>query len=384
MAQEKAAMRAYVTGSDHLQYTQLAKGTVQLNATHSNLKQYVMELRIDLHTSIAEVKRKLYTHNGTSIAHMELHLRDQEGTFVCKMLDDARPLGFYGVSNGMEIHVVDTDPFSLSRDGGLDDVSKIEKYRMSEEEYEKRENTLRAYKKKMLAEDPTFRFLPENRKPGGVAPDFLDAECVAGAAVGQRCEVSPGARRGTIMYIGDSVASLNAGYWVGVKLDLPLGKGDGSRGGVKYFDADDKHGVFVRPDLVAVGAFPTLEEEMGLAELGIGADAEAGAGGLASSAAGAGAGASVDVSVPSPTGCATPSGAAAAAAASAGGHGGCSGCGHDRGAAAPAASGSGAPLSTASASAVASKPSVAAKASVAMKARRRGQAEDDDDNDDEL
>jgi len=182
-------MRAYVTGSDHLQYTQLAKGTVQLNATHSNLKQYVMELRIDLHTSIAEVKRKLYTHNGTSIAHMELHLRDQEGTFVCKMLDDARPLGFYGVSNGMEIHVVDTDPFSLSRDGGLDDVSKIEKYRMSEEEYEKRDNTLRAYKKKMLAEDPTFRFLPENRKPGGVAPDFLDAECVAGAAVGQRRSV---------------------------------------------------------------------------------------------------------------------------------------------------------------------------------------------------
>jgi hypothetical protein len=44
---------------------------------------------------------------------------------VCEMPDDDRPLGFYGVRSGMEIHVIDTDPFSLARGGGLDDVSQV-------------------------------------------------------------------------------------------------------------------------------------------------------------------------------------------------------------------------------------------------------------------
>jgi Ubiquitin-like domain len=45
-------------------------------------------------------------------------------------------LGFYGVESGMEIHVVDADPFSMSRGGGLEDVSLVKKYRMSEEDYD--------------------------------------------------------------------------------------------------------------------------------------------------------------------------------------------------------------------------------------------------------
>ncbi len=49
----------------------------------------------------------------------------------------SRPLGYYGVQNGNEIHVVDTDPHSLSRDGGLDDLSQVQKYRMSDEDYDK-------------------------------------------------------------------------------------------------------------------------------------------------------------------------------------------------------------------------------------------------------
>jgi tubulin-specific chaperone B len=351
MAQEKAAMRAYVTGADHLQYTQLADGMVQISATHSNLKQYVMELRLDLHSPISEVKRKLYTHNGSSIEAMELHLRDQSGNFICKMLDDSRPLGYYSVQNGYEIHVVDTDPFSLSRDGGLDDVSKIEKYRMTDEEYEKRENTLRAYKKKMLAQDPNFKFLPENKKPA-VDPDFLTEECVAGAEVGMRCEIQPGSRRGVIAYIGKDVASLAPGYWVGVRLDEPMAKGDGSRGGVSYFDCPDKHGAFVRPDHVAVGNFPTIEEELGLTggegEHKHGEEAHCGCGSEHAAAAAA----SAPADAPSAGAGATAAPEAAAASA------------------APAA--------------VAAAPVVVKKAAN-LKVRRRGQEEGDEgDSDDEL
>ena len=97
----------------------------QLNATHSNLKQYVMELRLDLHTRIRDVKAKLLTHNGTSIEHMLLQLQDSDGTPLRMMDDDDKPLGFYSPQNGMNIHVIDTDPFSLSRDGAWDAVTLL-------------------------------------------------------------------------------------------------------------------------------------------------------------------------------------------------------------------------------------------------------------------
>jgi hypothetical protein len=62
------------------------------------------------------------------------------------MSDDTKKLGFYSVVSGNEIHIIDTDPFSLSRGGGLTDVSLIEKYRMDDEVYEKRANTMREVK----------------------------------------------------------------------------------------------------------------------------------------------------------------------------------------------------------------------------------------------
>ena len=89
-----------------------------LNVTHSNLRQLVQELRFDLHSSIADVKQRLYTFNGSQTGSMELHLKDSSGNLLARMLDESRPLGYYGAASGMNIHVVDNDPFSLSRDGG--------------------------------------------------------------------------------------------------------------------------------------------------------------------------------------------------------------------------------------------------------------------------
>jgi tubulin-folding cofactor B len=179
---------------------------VALNVTHSNLRQLVQELRFDLHSSIADVKQRLYTFNGSQTGSMELHLKDGSGNLLARMLDEGRPLGYYGAATGMRVHVVDTDPTSMARDGGLDDVSRIAKYRMSDADYDAREGTLRAYKKKMLAENPNFRFVPAApaAAAAGVPEDYLEPDCVAGAAAGQRCEVAPRARRGTIRWVGDS------------------------------------------------------------------------------------------------------------------------------------------------------------------------------------
>lgn len=44
--------------------------------------------------------------------------------------------------------------------------------------------------------------------------------------VGDRCEVEPGAKRGTVKFVGRAEA-LGCGFWVGVQYDEPLGKHDG-------------------------------------------------------------------------------------------------------------------------------------------------------------
>jgi tubulin-folding cofactor B len=74
---------------------------------------------------------------------------------ICEMADNNKMLGFYSVSSGMEVHIIDTDPFSLSRGGGLTDVSLVQKYKMSEEDYDKKKGTLRDYireKKKQVGD----------------------------------------------------------------------------------------------------------------------------------------------------------------------------------------------------------------------------------------
>merc|ERR1719421_394311 len=96
--------------------------------------------------SVERVKEKLYRHGGTSIAFQDLYLRRAPGDTVY-LFDDNKTLGFYGARNGMEIHIKDTDPHSISLHGGLEDVSQVEKYVMADEEYDKMKNTVRAIRR---------------------------------------------------------------------------------------------------------------------------------------------------------------------------------------------------------------------------------------------
>ncbi|EDS30303.1 dynactin [Culex quinquefasciatus] len=63
--------------------------------------------------------------------------------------------------------------------------------------------------------------------------------------IGQRIEVSGKDVRGVIAYVG--MTSFAVGKWVGVILDEPKGKNNGSIKGQTYFSCDENYGMFVRP-----------------------------------------------------------------------------------------------------------------------------------------
>ena len=93
---------------------------------------------------------------------------------------------------------------------------------------------------------------------------FAEEVVARGIAVGKRCRVGgEDTRRGVVKYVGD-VAEIpgSIGAWVGVELDEPVGKNDGSIGGTRYWGEESqvKRGVFVRPERVEVGDWPVVDD----------------------------------------------------------------------------------------------------------------------------
>lgn len=268
MSSDLAALRAYVTGADDATTRGTTGGMmIRVKVSHSNLRGSFMEIRFDPHASIGSVKRKLMTHCGTNASAMTLVLRDEEGGVLAVMGDETRPLGYYGATrDGLEMYVVDDDPNSLSANGWLEDVSKVKKYVMSDEEYERREGTYRKWKQEQLAKDPAWtleRHMAEIRGETYVAPEEVNDETGAEEAkkmtVGARCEVNPGQKRGVVRFVG-RVEGVPPGWWVGVEYDEPVGMNNGTVKGQKLFDCHNGYGSLQRPKNVSCGDYPPLDD----------------------------------------------------------------------------------------------------------------------------
>lgn len=200
------------------------------------------------------------------------------------VLEDGKTLGAYNPKDHDLIRVIDHDPDSVAANGGLDDVSQVKKYEMSEEEYNKRPNTYRAWKAEQLKKDPNWsppwlkKAKEEKKKPSGPI-ETLEAVS-ARIKVGDRCECSPGSRRGEVKYVGyvgvnttssntnDSEAKTEDGdssavelpqVWIGVAFDEPVGKNDGTAKGKRYFTCQKGYGAFLKPEGVKVGDYPVLD-----------------------------------------------------------------------------------------------------------------------------
>lgn len=99
------------------------------------------------------------------------------------------------------------------------------------------------------------------KKSANKIPENFQEEEAKGITVTQRCEISPGARRGEVKFVG-KVPELGAGYWVAVQLDEPMGDSNGTVKGKQYFEAVGgiKYGQFVRPSDVKVGDYPPTDD----------------------------------------------------------------------------------------------------------------------------
>ncbi|KAF8508906.1 CAP Gly-rich domain-containing protein [Gautieria morchelliformis] len=217
------------------------------------------ERRYDLHITIELLKMKLESVTGIPIDSQRITLHNQgteenESAEVLAVLDDDRKsLGYYNIRDWQVLKVKDTNPATASLAGQYTDVSRVEKFEISEEEYAARQDTVLAYKQA----HKVGRFA---RPSSDEVPETSHIDI----PVGSRCEVDTGEsdlkKRGTVRFVGPT--KFAKGVWVGVEYDEPLGKNDGSVQRERYFTTRQNYGGFVRPDRLRLGDFPV--EELGV------------------------------------------------------------------------------------------------------------------------
>ncbi|EEH23150.1 hypothetical protein PABG_05361 [Paracoccidioides brasiliensis Pb03] len=254
---------------------------------------FASERRITPTWTVSQLKSKLETMTGIPPSSQRLKLKapDKDDQWVD---GDDRIVGDWGLGRGCEFEIHDTRPQAARPD--FSDLSSVEKYVLPTSTYESRPNSVLSWKKsqKLGRFDPNA-LSPEEILKQQVEKDQKEIQ-QRGIELSKRAIIHPSApphiRRGTIRFIGPvptipsplvKSLSLSAGedeeeeddddedddneritasagpLWIGIELDEPTGKNDGSIGGRRYFTCLEKRGVFVKPEKVEVGDFPPLD-----------------------------------------------------------------------------------------------------------------------------
>ncbi|KAL5615112.1 hypothetical protein BROUX41_005172 [Berkeleyomyces rouxiae] len=219
------------------------------------------ERRITPSWSIDQLRTKMETVTGIPPSCQQISYKTPAGETIPVFAADEENTTLEGLnlSRQGELRINDSRPVSARPN--FTDISNVEKYVMPDEEYDKKSDSVRAWKRA--------------HKLGRFDPDAPAAEMerlrtmveeieVRGLTVGLRCRIGgDDDRRGFIQYVGD-VPEIpgGAGPWIGVQLDEPVGKNDGSIDGKRYWGTESsmKHGVFVRAERVEIGDFPVIND----------------------------------------------------------------------------------------------------------------------------
>ncbi|KAK5868685.1 hypothetical protein PBY51_009677 [Eleginops maclovinus] len=227
----------------------------------SSISSFEVQRRFNRGISIGELKGKLEMVLGASPSCMDLELFSVSDKFLQKMDDNEALLGSYPVDDDCRIHVTDKS----GQMSEFTDVSKVEKFELPDDSYEKRTDSARSFMKKHQV--GVYNEEEVAKKKAELAARKEEQKAAANAiSVGSRCKVQLAGqptKLGTVMYVGTT--DFKPGHWVGLKYDEPMGKHDGTVNGKQYFECENKYGGFVKPQHVTVGDFP--EEDYGIDEM---------------------------------------------------------------------------------------------------------------------
>ncbi|POS87582.1 hypothetical protein EPUL_001800 [Erysiphe pulchra] len=234
------------------------KGDIPLQITSDNSSS---ERRINPSWTITQLKVKLEPVTGIPSSSQELNLRTRGKSQVAITSNDEdhTSLEAFPLIPYSEIHVKDLRPVSMRPN--YTDTSQVPKFEISSDQYEKMTDSVLAWKKanKLGRFDPSAP-LCEDKVKQVIEREIQDRSI----EVGRRCRIDgEDVKRGTVMYVGEvEEIPSGVGKWIGIKLDEPIGKNDGSLRGKRYWgkDGDSKSGIFVRPQRVEIGDFPVLDD----------------------------------------------------------------------------------------------------------------------------
>ncbi|KAL8867245.1 MAG: hypothetical protein Q9174_005787 [Haloplaca sp. 1 TL-2023] len=212
------------------------------------------ERRINPSWTIAYLKGKLESVTGIppSAQSLALHSSGKE-VIISSEEEHITPIALWPLTAYAELHVTSSDSSAPS---AVPPLSSVPKYEMPTETYSSLPDTVLAYKKT----HQIGRFNPhapdlKQQKLDELWKEVEERKII----VGSRCILAPSTtRRGSVAYVGLIPEIPGIGPWVGVRLDEPAGKNDGTVSGKRYFDCEPQYGVFVRPDRVEVGDWREL------------------------------------------------------------------------------------------------------------------------------
>ena len=223
----------------------------------STATSFVSERRFDRGSTVAELMQKLELITGTLIKDQVIEVYNED-KLILKLDNPDALLGSYHIDDGMRLHVIDKNPQGAV---SFSDVSKVEKYNMPDDAYEKRQDSVRSF----LKQNKLGKFNPEEviaKEQIERERKLEDEEALQRIKVGSRCQVTvPGqmVRLGEVKYLGYTEFKPNV--WVGVRYDEPYGKHNGTVQGKSYFSCESGYGAFVRPKHVECGDFNELDLE---------------------------------------------------------------------------------------------------------------------------
>ncbi|CAK9292677.1 unnamed protein product [Gordionus sp. m RMFG-2023] len=222
----------------------MINATIKTNYSANELTQ-----RFPSDLCIKDLKLKLILITGATLEHMHIQIFDSSGKILKDSPEEFTCLKDYcGLDRNITLNVIDK---SINT-GAFDDISKVQKYEISNDAYANRIDTVR-------------NFLMQHKTSQNDSSHLNKGSGDTNAAkinIGDRCKVfikGQPVKIGTVMFTGET--HFKPGIWIGVKYDKPLGKNDGSIDDKRYFECDNKYGAFVRSENIEIGNFPELSLE---------------------------------------------------------------------------------------------------------------------------